>query len=170
MAWNSGTANFWTNLISAPPPNHPPSFPHHYQYLNISISFIQIISLIQQFGIYKVRARLSKFLEYIKWENMSGKGSTRENILNIISNFRCVKHFPFFQSSQKCTCSVCKWHSNKTKWFKRNVFSSFLQNSNFEFVLLIWRWVANLANSCEWRTNVKICISREVINRILFIA
>ena len=67
---------FFLSPSSSSPKNYPPSPPHHHPNLYMSIYCIQIVFLIRQFGIYKVRARLSKFLEYIKWENMSGKEKT----------------------------------------------------------------------------------------------
>ena len=144
----------------------------------MNIFFIQIIFLIRHFGIYKVRARLSKFLEYIKWENMSGKVLQERTFwtLYLISEVWKIYLF-FFKVRKNARALYANDTATRQSGSKEMFFSTFLYNSNFEIVLLIW-----------WTLPIAFCISRKVIyfrtsfiinrkegnthvlNRILFIA
>ena len=57
---------------------------------------------------------------------MSGKGSTRENILNIISHFKSVKDFPFFKARKNARALYANDTAERQSAPKEMFFSTFL--------------------------------------------
>ena len=82
---------------------------------------------------------------------MSGKGSTRENILNIIPHFRSVKVFPFFKARKNARALYANNTATRQSASKEMFLVRFfrVQTSNSYFLFDDWRTLPIAANDEE---------------------